>query len=116
MEPRRVDLSPLDPAVDRLRYERLIRRILGAAEPELVRRARQASPLILVVGWARPTLAAAAIIAAMALGALVATDRGRPQPADLVVDALGVPTPAAEWLEDGREPTASDLVLAMENR
>lgn len=116
MEPQRVDLSPLDPRVDQLRYERLIRRILGAAEPELARRARQAGPLALVAGWARPTLAAAAIIAAVALGALLAHERARTQPTEFMVDALGVPAPAADWLTEGREPTASDLVLAMERR
>ena len=116
MQPQRVDLSPLDPTADQLRYERLIRRILGAAEPELARRARQAGPIALVAGWARPTLAAAAIIAAVALGALTANERTRTQPMESLVDILGVPAPAAVWLEEGREPTASDLVLAMERR
>lgn len=116
METERVDLSPLDPTMDRLRYERLVRRILDAADPELERRAAAAGPLALVVGWARPTLAAAAVIAAIALGVLVATDRGGVEPMDFMADAFGVPAPAAEWIADGRGPTASDLVLAMERR
>lgn len=118
MEQERVDLSPLDPETDRLAYEGLIRRVMDAAAPELARRAGPLGPLALVAGWARPTLAAAAIVAALAAGALFTTDR--PQPAALeaagVVEALGVPAPAADWLEDGREPTTSDLVLAMERR
>lgn len=113
MDTERVDLSPLDPAEDRLRYERWVRRILDAAAPELARRAREDGPLALVAGWARPMLAAAAVIAALALGVLSAVERDAAA-TDSVVDALGVPAPAAEWLEDGREPTASDLVLAME--
>lgn len=118
MEPDRIDLSPLDPADDQLAYERFVRRVMDAATPELARRSGAATPLSLVVGWARPTLAAASIIAALAAGALLATDRDDPQTADTgtVVDALGVPAPAAEWLEDGREPDAGDLVLAMEQR
>ena len=116
MEPQRVDLSPLDPSRDQVGYERLIRRILAAAEPELARRAGQASPIALVAGWARPTLAAAAIIAVVALGALKTSERGQPRPTESMVETLGVPAPAADWLEDGREPTASDLVLAMERR
>lgn len=116
MKPERVDLSPLDVTVDQLRYERLVRRIMEAADPELARRAQQASPLALVAGWARPTLAAAAVITAIALGALAAIERNGVEPASSIADALGVPTPAAEWLEDGREPTASDLVLALESR
>ena len=116
MDTERVDLSPLDPAQDRLGYERLVRRILDAADPELARRAREAGTLALVAGWARPAVAAAAIIAAVALGGLSAIQRDSAQPTDSMVDALGVPAPAAEWLEDGREPSAEDLVLAMERR
>jgi len=116
MDTERVDLSPLDPGEDRLSFERLVRRILDAADPELTRRAREAGPLALVAGWARPTLAAAAIIAVLALGGLAAFQRGGDEPTDSVVEALGVPAPAAEWLEDGREPSAEDLVLAMERR
>lgn len=116
METERVDLSPLDLTEDRLSYERLVRRIMDAADPELVRRAGQAGPLALVAGWARPTLAAAAIITVIALGGLNAIQRSSAEPMDSMVDALGVPAPAAEWLEDGREPDAADLVLAMERR
>ena len=113
MDTEWVDLSPLDPTEDQLRYERWVRRILDAAAPELARRAREDGPLALVAGWARPMLAVAAVIAALALGVLSAVER-EATPAESVVEALGVPTPAAEWLEDEREPTASDLVLAME--
>jgi hypothetical protein len=116
MDTERVDLSPLDPAEDRLGYERLVRRILDAAGPELARRAGEAGPLALVAGWARPTLVAAAVIAALALGGLSALQRSGPEPVDSMVDALGVPAPASDWLEDGREPSADDLVLAMERR
>lgn len=118
MEPERIDLSPLDPSADQLAYERLVRRIMDAADAELVRRAEQSSPLALVVGWARPTLVAASIIAALAAGALVATDRPVPAAASSasVAEALGVPAPAAEWLEADREPDAHDLILAMERR
>lgn len=118
MEPERIDLSPLDVADDQLAYERLVRRIMDAAAPELARRADESSPLAFVAGWARPTLAAASIIAALAAGALLATERAGPAAMEsaAVVDALGIPAPAAEWLEAGREPDADDLVLAMERR
>lgn len=118
MEPERIDLSPLDPAGDQLAYERFVRRIVDAAGPELDRRARHSGALGLLVGWARPTLVAAAIVAVLAAGALLATDRS---PATTLasssaLDGLGVPEPAAEWLEAGRDPDAGDLVLAMERR
>lgn len=117
MEPERIDLSPLDPAADQLAYERLVRRILDAAAPELARRAGQLDALDLVAGWARPTLVAASIVAALAAGALFATDRADSATGSgSVVEALGVPSPAAEWLESGREPDAGDVVLAMERQ
>lgn len=117
MEPERVDLSPLDPSRDPLAYERLVRRVMSAAGPELARRARASTPLALLAGWARPTLAAAAVIAVLALGALLATDRAGPRMETAsVTEALGVPEPAAAWLSEGREPTAADLVLAVERR
>lgn len=117
MEPERVDLSPLDLSRDRLGFERMVRRVMDAAGPELARRARAATPLTLVAAWARPTLAAAAMIAMAAVGAILTTDRpAQPAGADRVVDALGLPTPAADWLAEGRDPTEADLVLAMEQR
>jgi hypothetical protein len=116
-EPGRVDLSPLDPTLDPMAYERLVRRIVTAAGPELERRAREAGPLARVAGWARPTLAAAAIIVLVALSAIVAHDATGPDGEDMrSLEALGVPAPAAEWLEQGREPTTADLVLAVESR
>lgn len=114
MEP--IDLSPLDPTADRVGYERLVRRIMAAAAPELARRAASANPLALLAAWARPTLAAAAVIAAGAAGALALTDRVRApvEDAGTVADALGLPAEAADWLTDGRAPTESDLIVAME--
>lgn len=118
MEPERIDLSPLDLAADQLAYERLVRRVMDASAPELARRAASSGPLMLVAGWARPTLVAASIVAILAAGALLSTDRESTDPAapEMVVDALGVPVPASQWLEAGREPDAGDLVLAMERR
>lgn len=118
MEREQIDLSPLDLEADQLAYERLVRRIMDASAPELARRAARSGPLMLVAGWARPTLVVAAIVAILAAGALVATDRESKESTspEMVVDALGVPVPASRWLEVGREPDAGDLVLAMERR
>lgn len=115
-EPERLDLSPLDPIGDRRAYDRLVRRIMEAAGPELARRAADRGPIALVAGWARPALAAAAVIAVIAIAAIAATERaaGEAGEAGTVADALGVPAPAAEWLEEGREPTPAELILAAE--
>ena len=116
MEPERVDLSALDPTRDQIGYERLVRRILDAAAPELARRRAAATPLVQLAAWARPALAAAAVIAAVALGTIVVADRyiGATDAAASIADALGVPAPAADWLAEGRAPTTGDLVLAVE--
>lgn len=117
MDLEKVDLTVLDLASDRLGHERLVRRVMAAAGPELRRRAAGSTPLMLLGAWARPVLAAAAVVAVLAAGVLAATERGAESaPAGSVVDALGVPAPAADWLAEGREPTAADLVLAMERR
>jgi hypothetical protein len=117
MEPERLDLSPLDVTADQLHHERLVRRVLEAAGPELERRRATRTALGLLGGWARPVLTAAALVAALAGGVLIATERDRPaEPAGDVAEALGVPSPASDWLAEGREPTRSDLVLAMERR
>jgi hypothetical protein len=117
MKPERVDLSPLDLAADQLHYERLVRRVMGAAEPELERRRTQRTTLGVLSGWARPLLVAAAVVAVLAGGVLVAIERdGQADAPGTMAESLGVPSPAADWLMDGREPTRADLVLAMERR
>lgn len=107
----------LDPASDQLHYERLVRGVLAAAEQELVRRARMQTPIAMLGAWARPMLAAAAVVAVLAGGVLATIDRAhqRQEPGSLA-EGLGIPAPAAEWLTENREPTRADLVLAMERR
>lgn len=117
MEEQRVDLWALDPASGELRYERLVRGVLAAAEPELARRARAQTPLTLLGMWARPMLAAAAVVAVLAGSVLFTLERGEAAEAsDSLTEGLGIPEPAAEWLTENREPTRADLVLAMERR
>jgi hypothetical protein len=117
MEPQRVDLSALDPTTDELRYERLVRGVLAAAEPELARRALARRPLTLLGAWARPMIAAAAVVAVLAGSVLATIDRAGPGLAtDDLAEGLGIPAPAAEWLAENRDPTRADLVLAMERR
>lgn len=117
MDTEHRDLSALDPTTDRLGYERLVRRIMEAAAPELARRAGGVHPLTLLAAWVRPGLAAAAVIALVALGALAVTERvGPEEEAGTVADALGLPAAAADWLTEGREPSEYDLVLAVERR
>lgn len=110
-------LGRLDPSRDAERWERLVERVMEAAAPELERRAAP-NPIAVVVGWLRPTLAVAVGLAALSLLALSRT----PAPLEAVAVAggagvpeeLGLPTPVADWLAEGREPSAQDLIVSLE--
>jgi hypothetical protein len=103
MEPDPIDLTPL--ALPDLRRERMVRAVLARAQTAPVR-----SPLGVLAGWARPTLAAAAVIAAVSIGTL-AWPGTRPEPAPLTIaDGLRLPEPAADWIAEDRSPTEADLL------
>jgi hypothetical protein len=116
MDPERLNLSALDPAADAEHWERVIKTITGRALPELTRRAAVRSPLLLLAGWARPMLSAAALLAAISITALTTVHRApqstEPQAAGLV-EELRVPAPLATWLTEERAPTIDDLILAL---
>jgi hypothetical protein len=112
----RLDLSPLDPAADRERWEGLVRELLLRATPELERRAAAAGALGLLARWAVPALPLAAALAGLALAGLFEAGRARATEPALapVVAALDPPDPAYSWLAEARSPAASDLILAMQ--
>ena len=68
--------APLDPSRDPERWEAMVRGIVDRAAPILAGYAAR-GPAELLAAWLRPTLAAAAIVSALALGALVS---GSPEP------------------------------------
>ena len=107
MEPRPIDLSPL--ALPDLRRERMVRAVLARAQTAAAR-----GPLGVLAGWARPTLAAAAVIASVSLGAL-AWPAARPEAAQplTIADAL-MPQPAADWIVEDRAPSEDDLLVSWE--
>ena len=116
MDERPIDLTPLDPTLDGERWERRIAAIAVLAVPELARRAAAVeSPLQVLVGWFRPALSAAALLALSAGGTLMLLlPAGAPEPA-AAVDALRLPAPIALWLgDDAQPPTVADLALAMQ--
>jgi hypothetical protein len=106
MEPDPIDLSPL--GLNDLRRERMVRAVLARARTSAPVR----GPLGVLAGWARPTLAAAAVIAAVSIGALTAwPGAGQPEPAPLTIaDGLRLPEPAADWIAENRSPTEADLL------
>lgn len=117
MDRERLDLSALDPSADPEQWERLIGAITRRAAPELARRAVTHSPALLLVSWARPMLATAAAIATISAAALAMKARSPGQEVTIargVIEALEIPAPAAEWLDEGRAPTVDDLILVLE--
>lgn len=106
-EPRPIDLSPL--ALPDLRRERMVRAVLARAQAAAAR-----GPLGVLAGWARPTLAAAAVVASVSLGAL-AWPAARPEAAQPLTIADGLmPQPAADWIAEDRAPTEDDLLVSWE--
>lgn len=112
-----IDLSPLDLsplALAPARRDALAAAITARA---LAEAAAVRSPLAFVVGWMRPTLAAAAVVAAVSLGVLTLAE---PRPAGAstamrtVADELNFPEPVAEWIADERTPSDADLIHALE--
>jgi hypothetical protein len=107
MDPDRIDFMPL--ALQN--RERLVAAILERAALGAAPR----GPLSVVAAWARPTLAAAAAVAALSLVAL-RPGAATPEPAapSTVVEALDVPSPVADWLAEGRGPREGDLLVALD--
>ncbi|HEX2209234.1 MAG TPA: hypothetical protein VHG93_16275 [Longimicrobium sp.] len=105
MQPDPIDLSPL--ALPDLRRERMVRTVLARAVVAPAAR----GPLGVLAGWARPTLAAAAVVAAVSVGALAWSGASPPEPAPLTIaDGLRLPEPAADWIAENRSPTEADLL------
>lgn len=117
MDPERLNLSALDPAADRDRWEHLIHTIVESAKPELARRASVRSPLLLLAAWARPMLSAAAVLAMVSIAALNTMSRGSngtALQASGMIEELQVPAPLATWLAEERAPTIEELILALD--
>lgn len=105
-----IDLSPLHPAPARREA------MVAAITARVLAEAAVRSPLAFVVGWMRPTLAAAALVAAVSLGVLAADEEsaGGSTAMRTVADELNFPEPVAEWIADERTPSDADLIHALE--
>jgi len=117
MDEHPIDLSPLDPAADPDRWERLVEAITKAAAPELARRAASRSVIAVIGHWLRPALAAGIVLAVAAGAALSLVQQKpevRPVPMAGLEEALELGEPVSLWLSENRAPTKSDLLLALE--
>lgn len=106
-----VDLSPLRPPP--ARWEAMVASVTARA---LAEAAAVRSPLAFLVGWTRPTLAAAAAVAAVSIGVLAAGgDEPRTSTAlRTVAHELNFPEPVAEWIAEERTPSGADLIQSLE--
>ena len=110
------DLAPLDPTRDAARWERMVSGITAAAAPELARRARLPAPgmMMLLADWVRPTVSAAALMAAAA-GAFLLTGTGSAQAeASSLAVELGYPSSVAGWVEAESTPSVEELMVDLE--
>lgn len=118
MDEQPTDLRPLDPTLDRERWERRIAAITALAAPELARRATAVTgPSLVLLGWFRPALSVAAVLALCAGAALVMLLRSpaTPEPAmPAMTETLRLPAPVALWLGEEQPPSVVDLASAVQ--
>ena len=111
------DLTPLDPADNPVRWERMIAAIMSGVQPEMERRRALVSPVLVLAAWMRPALSVAASILIVSLGALALVKERSPRPrnaAPLIAATLGLPRTVAEWVVENRRPTAADLLTGFQ--
>lgn len=114
--------SPLDPAVDPVRWENAVAAIMDAAGPELARRVRQRGALEVLEGWARPVFALAASLVLVASASILSgSQNGQGALAEngsslnTMAEAL-VPSEVAAWIEVGHALSADELASALDER
>lgn len=110
------DLAPLDPTRDAERWERMVAGITAAAAPELARRSRLPAPgmMMLLADWVRPTLSAAAVMAAAAGAFLVTGTRSASAETESVASQLGYSTSVASWVDAESAPSMEEMMLGVE--
>jgi hypothetical protein len=113
MELERIDLSALD--LSEQRHAALVAEIVRQSGQELTRRAGGLSAIIFLGTWARPALAAAAVLAAVCGTMLARTSSIDMQPGSGIAEALGVPTTTTELLAANVTPTVGYMLAAEED-
>jgi hypothetical protein len=122
-EEDRTSQQELSPAVNALRWEAAVQSIVAAAAPELERRERAASPVIVLARWTRPVLSMAATVALLASATILTRGRGQEgtvaetttevEPELAVASAL-LPGAMSDWVMGGETESVVALVQALE--
>ena len=112
-DPEAIDLSPLDPRRDPNRWSLLVEATRLRVAAAMLQRSRERDPLAIVSGWARPILAAAAVVLVL-LGAVGAALRGPVAPSGSAPRRLALLAEAS--VVEGRSPTGAELVAALRMR
>jgi hypothetical protein len=107
--PDRIDLTPLDPRADAVRFERLVREVRCAATPELLRRQARLTPWSQIARWRRPILAASGMLA-LASVIILALIHPSTTTQMTLAEAIGVPSQVAGWVQATEKPSPGDLL------
>ncbi len=111
MKDEKLDLTPLDPAADPLRWERRIRQVAARAAEGAARR-RPGALFVQLAAWVRPALACAA---AAAIAAWIPAWLPRaPAPAQVAAAPVDRMARLLAWA-DGEQPVNVALLSALED-
>jgi hypothetical protein len=108
-DPDRLDLTPLDPQADAVRFERLIREVRRAATPELLRRQGALTPWGQIARWRRPILAGSGLLGLVAAAFLTLVHPSTTEQTTLA-EAIGVPGRVAQWVLATDKPSPGDVL------
>ncbi len=117
MDDDRIDLSAFDPTRDEAHFDRLVDSIMVRAADQLAERRASSSPLMQLVQWRRPMLAAAAVIAMVSVGVLWQVQSpGLEEETTGVAEAIGVPSLLAQGIRNNELPTTAELFEAFQGK
>ena len=115
MDDDRIDFSSLDPTRDQNRFDQLVGSIMEQAADELANRTATSNPLMQLVNWKRPMLAAAAVIAMVSVGVLLQVESPEVEEDTTgIAEAIGVPSLLAQGIRNNDMPTTAELFEAFQ--
>ena len=117
-----VDLTPIDPLLDRDRFDVLARTIVRdgmSARRAAPVHSRAPGAMAAVARWSMPILAAAAVVVAAAVPTLAWSGRNLSSAgssSQATMDRFGFPAPILALTRSGSDPTPADVVAAFDSR